>query len=65
MAVCKSYAAGRQIRTLQAQLDPVAEIISFPFGLKLGGDGPLIKRENWKMFPESLAYVYVNLLKIV
>ncbi len=65
MVVCKSYAAGRQIRTLQAQLDPDVEIIPYPFDTHLGGDGPFITRENWIDYQEGRAYMFANLLKIV
>ena len=64
LAVCKSYAVGRQIRTLQAQLNADVEIIPYPFDTHLGGDGPFITRENWANFPESRAYMFANVLKM-
>jgi uncharacterized SAM-binding protein YcdF (DUF218 family) len=64
LAVCKSYAVGRQIRTLKAQLETDVEIIPYPFDTHLGGDGPFITRENWMDYQKGRAYMFANLLKI-
>jgi hypothetical protein len=64
LAVCKSYAVGRQIRTLRAQLDARTRVIPYPFDTHIGGDGPFVTRETWMDFPESRAFVFATLLKI-
>lgn len=64
LAICKSYAVGRQVRTLRAQLESRVKIIPYPFDTHLGGDGPFITRENWMDFQESRAYMFANVLKI-
>jgi uncharacterized SAM-binding protein YcdF (DUF218 family) len=64
LAVCKSYAVGRQIRTLQAQL-PGIRIIPYPFDTNLGGNGPFVTRDNWMDLPEVADHMFANLLKIV
>jgi uncharacterized SAM-binding protein YcdF (DUF218 family) len=64
LVICKSYAVGRQIRTLKAQLDSETQVIPYPFDTHLGGDGPLITKENWMEYPESQAYMFANVLKI-
>lgn len=65
LAVCKSYAIGRQIRTLKAQLDTDVKIIPYPFDTHLGGDGPFVTRDNWMEYQEGRAYMFANVLKIV
>jgi uncharacterized SAM-binding protein YcdF (DUF218 family) len=64
LAICKSYAVGRQVRTLKAQLDPDVQIIPYPFDTHLGGDGPFVTRENWMDYQKGRAYMFANLLKI-
>jgi len=64
LVVCKSYAVGRQIRTLKAQFASVVNIIPFPFDTYLGGDGRFVTKDNWMIFTETRAYIFANLLKI-
>ena len=64
LAICKSYAVGRQTRTLQAQCETRIKIIPYAFDTHLGGDGPWITRENWSDFQEGRAYMFANVLKI-
>jgi uncharacterized SAM-binding protein YcdF (DUF218 family) len=64
LAICKSYAVGRQIRTLKAQLDSETEVVPYPFDTHLGGDGPFITEENWVEYPEAQAYMFANVLKM-
>jgi len=64
LAVCKSYAIGRQIRTLKAHLPSEISVIPYPFDSYLGADGPFITRHNWMEYPEGRAYMFANLLKI-
>ena len=64
LAICKSYAVGRQTRTLQAQLGSDVEIIPYPFDTHLGGNGPFITRETWMDYQKGRAYMFANLLKI-
>ena len=65
LAICKSYAVGRQIRTLKAQVDTNVKIIPYAFDTHLGGDGPFVTRENWMYYEEGRAYIFANMLKIV
>ena len=64
LVVCKSYAVGRQIRTMQALLDPGVKIIPYPFDTHLGGNGPWITKENWLDHDVGRAYMFANVLKI-
>ena len=64
LAICKSYAVGRQIRTLRAQVAPSMKILPFAFDTKLGGDGPYVTRENWYNYRAGQAYMFANVLKI-
>lgn len=64
LAICKSYAVGRQVRTLKVQVEPQVKVIPYPFDTHLGGDEPLVTRENWMEFPEARAYMFANLMKI-
>ncbi len=64
LVICKSYAVGRQIRTLKAQLDAETQVIPYPFDTHLGGDGPFITKENWMEYPEAQAYMFANVPKI-
>ena len=64
LAICKSYSVGRQIRTLQKQVDAHVKIIPFPFDTFLGGDGPFTTRDNWHENLNGQAYIFANVLKI-
>ena len=64
LAVCKSYAVGRQIRTLRAQLSPEVKIVPLPFDAHLAGTGPIISRDNWTEYQDARRYIFANLLKI-
>ncbi len=64
LAVCKSYAVGRQIRTLRAQLSPEVKIVPLPFDAHLAGTGPIIRRDNWTEYQDARRYIFANLLKI-
>ena len=64
LAVCKSYAVGRQVRTLKAQLALSVKVVPYPFDTQLGGSGVLINRENWMEVEGGRAYMFANVLKI-
>jgi hypothetical protein len=64
LAVCKSYAVGRQTRTLRAQLAPSVRIIPFSFDTDPAGTGLIIGRHNWTQYRKTRAYIWANLLKI-
>ena len=65
LAICKSYAVGRQIRTLQARIHTSINIIPYSFDTHLGGDGPFVTRENWMDYQEGRTYMFANVIKIV
>lgn len=65
LVICKSYAVGRQCRTLRQQLPAAVEIIPHPFDTTIGGEGPLITRHNWWQMERSQAFVFGQLLKII
>lgn len=64
LAVCKSYAVGRQVRTLRWHVDRRVRIIPYPFNTHIGGNGPFVTRQTWMNFPEARTYLLDNLLKI-
>lgn len=64
LSVSKSYAVGRQTRTLRANLENTVKVIPLPFNARLAGSGPIVTRHNWIDIDESRAYVFANLLKI-
>jgi uncharacterized SAM-binding protein YcdF (DUF218 family) len=64
LVVTKSYAIGRQVRTLRHHIDPAILTIPYPFEAHIAGSGPLITRTNWVETEESIHYVLMQLMKI-
>jgi uncharacterized SAM-binding protein YcdF (DUF218 family) len=64
LLVCKSYAAGRQYRTLRRHLPAGLRIMLHPFDTT-SRDGRLITRHNWAEAAESRARVFGEYLRIV
>ena len=64
LLVCKSYAAGRQYRTLRRHLPAGLRIVPCPFDTT-GRDGQLITRHNWMETAKSRARVFGEYLRIV
>jgi uncharacterized SAM-binding protein YcdF (DUF218 family) len=54
LAVCKSYGAGRQCRTLQQHLPAGVQVAPYPFDTTIGSSpGPVITRFNWMEWESS------------
>jgi len=64
LLVCKSYAAGREYRTLRRHLPAGLRIVPHPFDTTSSG-GQLITRHNWMETSESRARVFGEYLRIV
>jgi len=65
LVVCKSYAVGRQCRTLAQHLDPDTKILPYPFNTILPGlPGQTITRHNWTRWAESRAFMLSQTAKI-
>ena len=62
--VCKSYAAGRQLRTLKKHLPGYISFIAFPFTTSPWEDHR-ISRYNWMNTTVGRAYVYGEYLRIL
>jgi uncharacterized SAM-binding protein YcdF (DUF218 family) len=66
LLVCKSYAAGRQYRTLRRHLPAGVRILPYPFDTTATArEGPLITREDWSESAEGRARVFGEYLRIV
>lgn len=65
LAICKSYGAGRQCRTLRHHIDKQITVIPYPFDTNVGKEGPIVTRENWMTMPKSRAYVFGQFLKVL
>ncbi|WP_028775930.1 YdcF family protein [Shimazuella kribbensis] len=62
--ICKSYAAGRQLRTLQKQLPSSISFLSYPFDTSIW-ENQVISRSNWMNEQDSRSYVYGEYLRIL
>jgi uncharacterized SAM-binding protein YcdF (DUF218 family) len=62
--VCKSYAAGRQLRTLKKQLPEHISLLAFPFDTS-PWENIYISRSNWMETAEGKSYVYGEYLRIL
>lgn len=64
LLVCKSYAAGRQYRTLRRHLPAGLRVVPHPFDT-MSREGQLITRHNWTESSESRARVFGEYLRIL
>lgn len=62
--VCKSFATGRQLRTLQKQLPPHIKLTPYPFDTNLESE-KVITRENWMEEEESRSFIYGEYLRMI
>ena len=66
LLVCKSYAAGREYRTLRRHLPAGVRVMLYPFDTTATAQGGnLITRGNWSESAEGRARVYGEYLRIV
>ncbi len=66
LLVCKSYAAGRQYRTLRRHLPAAVHIVPYPFDTTATGrEGQLLTRHNWMESAGGRARVHGEYLRIV
>jgi uncharacterized SAM-binding protein YcdF (DUF218 family) len=62
--ICKSYAAGRQLRTLQMHLPSSISLLAYPFDTS-PWKNRVISRYNWMDEQDSRSYVYGEYLRIL
>jgi len=62
--VCKSYASGRQWRTLRKQLPAQIALVPYAYDTNLG-HGPPVTRDNWMKRTESRSRVFSEYLRIL
>lgn len=62
--ICKSYATGRQYRTLKKHLPEHIQFTAFPFHAALPSN-QMVTRDNWMDAKESRSYVYGEYLRII
>jgi len=65
LAVCKSYGAGRQCRTLRHHIRKQIQVLPYPFDTNVGRKGPTVTRENWTDMEASRGYIFGQFLKIL
>ncbi len=64
LLVCKSYGAGRQVRTFRQNIGKQMEIIPYPFNTTIGNNKTIITSGNWMNFEESRNYIFTEAVKI-
>lgn len=62
--VCKSYAAGRQYRTLRKNLPKKIRLVPYPFDTSDGTE-PVITKSNWMNSSTSKSLIFGEYLRIV
>lgn len=62
--ICKSFAAGRQYRTLKKHLPKQIHIAPYPFDSSLIND-QIVTRDNWMNDSNSRSFVYGEYLRIL
>jgi uncharacterized SAM-binding protein YcdF (DUF218 family) len=65
LAVCKTYAVGRQCRTLKKHLPETVNVIPFTYETMLKGSTCYINRDNWTANKETHSYIWGMILKII
>lgn len=64
LVICKSYGTGRQIRTLQKQLQEEMVYIPYPFDTNFD-DEPLLTRSTWHETEKNRALVFGEYIRII
>jgi uncharacterized SAM-binding protein YcdF (DUF218 family) len=64
IVVGKSYAAGRQMRTLQKHLPSEIQLVPYFYDTNLG-EGPVVTRDNWMKEARSRSFVFGEYLRII
>ena len=65
LAICKTYAVGRQCRTLQRHLPQPTIVIPLPYEIRISRKVQSINRNNWMDHEVSKSYVWGNFLRIL
>lgn len=64
LMICKSFASGRQCRTLQKHLPSHITCLPYAFDTR-SGDGPLITATTWMNDPQTRSLIFGEYLRII